>query len=886
MAVLDALIELARNELEDWQADAVRRLLTQDALSEKDKDELFLMLKAKHDIDNIESLRLTPRPPQRGEISGAPEITAKVKLKAMKDLSNVNAIEDGSRLLFGHDGLTIIYGENAAGKSGYARVLKRACRARDTKERILPNMNSDKTRGPASATFKFSINDGEDKEEKWVDGEGGPDVLTNIAVFDRKCARVIVDENNKVAYLPYGAHVFTDLVNLLREFRERLNQEKPTVLSVEYNDIPLHTEAGKLISRINFPETPDAIENFAIWTSSDEKALTEIERQIAKAKLEDPIRGAAKIRAVKGRLLGLSQKTDIIHSVLSDENVEFLKQTIKHLDAAEEALKQASSESLADEPLPSVGGEIWRKMYDAAKEYSMIHAYPKEEFPYTGSGSRCPLCMQPLSEEAIDRFQRFKKFMEQKFQTEVKILHRAIKDKIDEIFGLDFTIVETYSDAIEEIRRYDDELQKYLVQYCEVMEKRAGDIVSAIKTRESIEFGLRPDNPAWRIVKVADKMENEASEFEKLAGTDEIGKLEAQRDELLGRKLLTRRKGAVLKQCELIQKVKKYDACISDTSHTGITTKGNEIVSASLTEELDKALRKELGDLGEHRLNLTLIPSGRYGETSHKIELAGMENLKGVKLTDILSEGEQTIVALAGFLAELSLGDNSSPIVLDDPVCSLDHKYQEKVAERLSIEGCNRQVIVFTHDIAFLLDLERKAGLNGAKAIVQTVRFDNQPGRCDEGVPWETMSVKKRVSFLIEKWGQIPELYDRDISAYNREAAHLYGLLRETWEAAVEEILFNETVRRHSSEVHTLRLQSVKVTDEDYKDVYEGMSKSSKWMFGHDKAKGLDINRPLPGELHQDIEALQQFMKQTKSRGEILRSEREAIIKPQEPGIG
>jgi hypothetical protein len=57
-------------------------------------------------------------------------------------------------------------------------------------------------------------------------------------------------------------------------------------------------------------------------------------------------------------------------------------------------------------------------------------------------------------------------------------------------------------------------------------------------------------------------------------------------------------------------------------------------------------------------------------------------------------------------------------------------------------------------------------------------------------------------------------------------------------------------------------------------------------MFGHDKAKGLDINRPSPGELHQDIEALQQFMKQTNSRNEILRREREAIIKPQEPEIG
>jgi energy-coupling factor transporter ATP-binding protein EcfA2 len=882
MTVLDAVIEFAR-ELPGWQADAVRRLLTQDALSEKDKGELLSMLKAQHGLASIESLELKPRPPQRGDISGAPEVTAKVKLKAMKDLSNVNAIEDGSKLLFGHEGLTIIYGENAAGKSGYARVLKRACRARDTKERILPNVNSNKTHGPASATFKFSINDGEDKEEKWVDGEGGPDVLTNIAVFDRKCARVIVDENNKAEYLPYGAHIFTDLVNLLREFRERLNQEKPEIQAIEYNDIPSQTEAGQLLLQINLPKTSYAIEKFAKWASSDEKVLIEIERQIAKSRMEDPIRGAAKIRAVKGRLIGLSQKIDFIHSTLSDERVESLKQTITNLDAAEKALKQASSESLADEPLPIVGGETWRKMYDAAKEYSVLHAYPKEEFPYTGSGSLCPLCMQPLSEEAIARFQRFERFMEQKFQTEVKMLHRAIKDKIDEISGLDFTIVETYGDAIEEIRRYDDELPKYLAEYCAVMAKRASDMVNAVN---AIEFGSRPDNPAGRIVKVTEKLENEASEFEKLAGTDEIGKLEAQRDELLGRKLLTQRKDTVLKQCDLIQKAQKYEACISETSHKGITQRGNEIVSASLTEELDKALRKELSDLNVRRLNIILKDSGQYGETSHKIELAGTENLKGVKLTEILSEGEQNVVALAGFLAELSLGGNSSPIVLDDPVCSLDHKYRDKVAERLAMEGCRRRVIIFTHDIAFLLELERKAGLHRAKVIVQTIRFENQPGRCDEGVPWETMNIKRRISFLLDEWGKISKLYDSDLSTYNKEAAHLYGLLRETWEAAVEEVLLSETVRRHSSEVHTQKLRYVTVTNEDYNAVYEGMSKCSNWMFGHDKAKGLDINRPSPGELHQDIEALQQFMKQTNSRNEILRREREAIIKPQEPEIG
>lgn len=35
--------------------------------------------------------------------------------------------------------MTVIYGDNGSGKSGYSRVLKRACRTRDQMEAIHPN---------------------------------------------------------------------------------------------------------------------------------------------------------------------------------------------------------------------------------------------------------------------------------------------------------------------------------------------------------------------------------------------------------------------------------------------------------------------------------------------------------------------------------------------------------------------------------------------------------------------------------------------------------------------------------------------------------------------------------------------------------------------------
>lgn len=164
MSVLESIIEWAEKDLPAWQSDAVRRLLTQDILTEDDKNELFVMLKASHVLVDFKNKHVDPKPLKKGDVSGAPKVAEKISLKSMKIISSVNAIPDGSNLPFGHEGLTVIYGENATGKSGYARVLKRACSARDTQERIIPNIFEKKMFAPAKATFKISTDGKSDRQ--------------------------------------------------------------------------------------------------------------------------------------------------------------------------------------------------------------------------------------------------------------------------------------------------------------------------------------------------------------------------------------------------------------------------------------------------------------------------------------------------------------------------------------------------------------------------------------------------------------------------------------------------------------------------------------------------------------------------------------------------
>lgn len=84
------------------------------------------------------------------------------------------------------------------------------------------------------------------------------------------------------------------------------------------------------------------------------------------------------------------------------------------------------------------------------------------------------------------------------------------------------------------------------------------------------------------------------------------------------------------------------------------------------------------------------------------------------KPSEILSEGEQKVLALADFLAEGRMRGSKAPIVFDDPVTSLDYRRMEEVCHRINKLAESHQVIVFTHNIMFassLIGLRQKKKL-------------------------------------------------------------------------------------------------------------------------------------------------------------------------------
>jgi hypothetical protein len=103
-----------------------------------------------------------------------------------------------------------------------------------------------------------------------------------------------------------------------------------------------------------------------------------------------------------------------------------------------------------------------------------------------------------------------------------------------------------------------------------------------------------------------------------------------------------------------------------------------------------------------------------------------------------------------------------------------------------------------------------------------------------------------------------------DEQEYRRQIVEAYFRLRMAWERAVEEVLLRKVILRFRKGVETQRLAEVIVDDDDYVQVYAGMTRCSN--FAHDRAAMGGIAVPDPDELLADIMALEQWRLQVEQR--------------------
>ncbi len=148
-----------------------------------------------------------------------------ITLLAIADVANANRLAAGQKLTFARTGMTVVYGDNGTGKSGYARILKRSCRTRFSTA-VLPNeLDTTSTKG-AAATIAYADEGRDCPPIAWNDSDTPNHILSAISVFDRESGAVHVREQNEVAFRPFGLDIPDDLAAACTGVKDALTAEQ------------------------------------------------------------------------------------------------------------------------------------------------------------------------------------------------------------------------------------------------------------------------------------------------------------------------------------------------------------------------------------------------------------------------------------------------------------------------------------------------------------------------------------------------------------------------------------------------------------------------------------------------------------------------------------
>ncbi|WP_321854653.1 AAA family ATPase [Paraburkholderia tropica] len=856
--------------LSAWQQDAIARLYINRELSPEDIEDLYALAKAEAGIPDEDGR--VPKKFAVAEVAPQANPTRLVQIVAVKELQHVNALVQGGRLPISPTGLTVIYGENGAGKSGYSRIFKHACRARDRREPILPNARlAPKDVGAAQAVFE-TIVDGLAVDFVWKHRTESPAPLADIAIFDTHCARAYIDNQGDFAYVPYGLDILEGLVSLCTKLRARATKEKAdsspsdAAYSVLINET---TTVGRALKGVSKKTTRDEIVKLAELSDDEFERRAVLTKALSEA---DPRTKAREIRNKALRVKGLKTQIERKLEIVSVGKLQNLQELVVKSNAAKRVAETAAR-AFQSEPgqLPGTGGEEWKALFEAARDFAAISHAGQEIFALP-EDAQCPLCQNALGAEGVSRLGRFDAFIKDKVEQAAKDARNLAKEAYNAIKAakLDFSIDAALKEEL-------NALDAQLLQLCEQAE-------ASLKCRQSEALLASGGNLPWenvsvpqddatvRLGEIADALEIQAKNLEASADEAARTKLVAERVELDARYKLSEVKDAVLEAMSKYEYCAKLQKCIDGTDTRGISRKSTDLSRTLASKELADALNEELKRLKCHELQVVMKPESPGGRTQFKLTL----QLPGSATpAAILSEGEQRAIAIASFLAETTLSGGRGGIVFDDPVSSLDHRRRWEVAERLVEESLKRQVIVFTHDIYFLCILEQKAEeLKAALQANYIRRTGDGFGAHSEGLPFDVLGTKGRVGKLRQMLVDVRKAHaDGDEAAQRALTSRAYGDLRLAWERCVEEVLFNGAIQRFGEGVSTLKLKEVTVSDDDYRAIEEGMSKCSK--FEHDAAVRVGrLPIPQPDELGEDIEKLETWRVLVISRRNAIRAAR------------
>lgn len=858
--VLEELIVEWAGERPAWQRFVMRRVAAGVAFSDADYESLIAAIIAETELP--EPTFTLQQLPQTAKDD------ASVRLVEIRQPDHVNALESKAPLTFGANGITIVYGDNGSGKSGYARLLKRITRARHQEE-VLTDVFRDTALARPSAVLVVRIGE-EEKTLAWPDA-ALPE-LQRMRFYDVDCGKAYISSESDFPYRPSALFVMDGLIDVCLEIRRRIDVllAENAAAAKALPNIPTEisaTEVGKLLSTLSGNTDLALIDAVIAQSAAALTTIADLKAQEMRLRAADTTRERRYLLRQAEKLESLQKHIEQLNASLAAEAFDSVARQRRELDALEVASGNLSKR-FASEPVGGVGTDAWRALWEAARRFSEGHAYTGHPFPVVDDGSHCVLCLQQLDDTAQERLSRFEEFVNADIQVKLEDARARLDRDVQNFSG----IVAVPGEVAISLNDLEATHGQLVVDTRNLLARYAEAITTV---REQLASGAVPtaiqvvsDDCVASLKEAARAATAAARELEDPEG------LTTQRETVARRiaelELIEQIAGvrqSVVDEIARLKARQQLEAAKSAAATTGITKKIAELSEESITDVVRDTFTRETDRLRLERVTIARTRAEK-GALLHQPRLVGAR--QQVTLPRVFSEGEQTALGLAAFFTEAHLDASRSALVLDDPVTSLDHVRRSLVATRLASLAQVRQVVVFTHDVAFVADLKREAGGVGVpvteRSVTRSLADERKPGLCSSTHPWKAKDAAARLDHLRKELGRIKrEATGWEHEAYEHAVSAWAGGLSEAWERIFSQEIVGAIIADGGIEIRPMMVKVLaRFTDTDHAEFNASYSRVSQWAKRHDKSALVNYVAPEISDLEKELTMVEAWLKRVK----------------------
>lgn len=833
-----------------WQKDLFVQIWNEGLPADEIQKRAIKLIEQEHLSENHRVVAVTDFP---NDITIGDQENREVMLTQISDIKGIGALAPRKPLTFG-DGLTVVYGQNGCGKSSYVRILKALANPANGSA-VFGNVYQKNPEEP-EATAVFT----EDGIERRVTWTKTFNMKQPIQIYDTIEADRFVNKENEVIYEPKVLSVITQMAAMYDRLSDHFSQltadteRQIPKLPQELAFHPIIVEFSGLTSQAGL----NTFVKKYPWTDAEKEELERIEAGLQ----ESSPAQAIKAKTAQHELIR-NQGHNILKilPLVSDEaRSDFLVKRARQIET-KKAADMLVSDSTKQSLLKKFGDDTWKMMWLRATEY--VHAAEgNADMPVTESG-RCALCQQELDVAAKERMKRFQEFVRSSAITEADMAYqdfkatvRSLQENVENKTNLSElkTVLESASIS-PDIRDYILSLFeavlsrcKWLLNYCDETDteipyiQSRDEIIAEFKT---ILANLNSEiNVLQTAVKSRDKLISRMHELVVIRWTH--GNL-------------------ALKQRLILLKA----VCAKCKTNT-LTSLKKDLSKQLITDAYINRFQEEMNLLDKRKqIKVELVAQApKKGKSYHQVVLKDACSVGKHKNNEVLSEGESRVVSLAAFLSDLSSWHRNQPFVFDDPITSLDHLYENSVAARLVRLSTERQVIVFTHRLAFAQLLESSVTSFNAEAMkagetveasITHVELRQKPlGHPDDPNYLGSMKLESAVKNLLN--GDVAavkrHLAKDEFDVAEARTLKICASFRNMIEYGVEQNLLSGVVSRFSRNVATLKLPRLYAMTQDDIMLFDSMmTKYSYYDHSH------SIETPLPPP---DIEEIEKDLIQTR----------------------